>query len=117
MDGKDTSKDDNGGKYERTLITFVNDVKNKAFKAALPAATRPKRKPRICAVTKQPAKYFDPVTNLPYNSIEAFKILREAYYQQLEIRGNRSIPEVQEWVAWRIAARKEAAKKLQTKKI
>lgn len=30
-----------------------------------------------CAVTGKPARYLDPLTNLPYYDIEAFKILRE----------------------------------------
>ncbi|WAR23242.1 VPS72-like protein [Mya arenaria] len=31
-----------------------------------------------------PAKYFDPVTNTPYATLQAFKIIREAYAQQLQ---------------------------------
>lgn len=56
----------------------------------------------LCAITKQPAKYIDPVTQLPFNSIQAFRIIREAYYQQLEARGDRTLPEVDKWVQWRL---------------
>ncbi|XP_077289801.1 vacuolar protein sorting-associated protein YL-1 isoform X2 [Arctopsyche grandis] len=109
---KPLDKDGIGTKYERTLITFLNDIKDKAFKSAFPVSKRPKPKSKMCAVTKLPAKYFDPVTNLPYSSIEAFKILREAYYQQLEARGNRARRDVSKWISWRVANRK--ARQLQT---
>ena len=42
---------------------------------------------KVCPVTRLPAKYFDPVTQLPYANLQAFKIIREAYYQQLETKG------------------------------
>lgn len=48
-----------------------------------------------------PARYFDPVTRLPYNSVQAYRILREAYYQQLEDKGDPSCPPVAAWVAYR----------------
>lgn len=48
-----------------------------------------------------PARYFDPITQLPYRNIQAFKILREAYYQQLEEKGNSANPEVLKWLQWR----------------
>lgn len=47
------------------------------------------------------ARYFDPVTQLPYSNLQAFRILREAYYQQLEERGDRNNPEVAHWIEWR----------------
>jgi vacuolar protein sorting-associated protein 72 len=43
---------------------------------------------KVCPVTRLPAKYFDPVTKLPYANLQAFKIIREAYYQQLETKGD-----------------------------
>jgi vacuolar protein sorting-associated protein 72 len=33
--------------------------------------------------------------------LQAFRILREAYYQQLEERGDRNNPEVAHWIEWR----------------
>lgn len=47
------------------------------------------------------ARYFDPVTQVPYNNITTFRILREAYYHQLELRGNRSNPVVAKWLEYR----------------
>jgi vacuolar protein sorting-associated protein 72 len=34
------------------------------------------------------------VTKLPYANLQAFRILREAYYSQLEIKGDKNDPEV-----------------------
>ncbi|CAK1544158.1 unnamed protein product [Leptosia nina] len=89
--------------YERTLLSFENDIKNEAFDSCY-TQSRPKRKREmLCAVTKRPARYIDPITKLPYRSVDAFRIIREAYYQQLEARGDRSDPQVAAWLQWRRA--------------
>lgn len=43
-----------------------------------------KDKNNLCAVTGEKAKYFDPLTGQHYSTIEAFKILREKYFQKEE---------------------------------
>ena len=45
-------------------------------------------------ITRLPAKYYDPVTQHPYANLQAFRILRETYYNQLEQKGDKSDPEV-----------------------
>ncbi|CAK1579569.1 unnamed protein product [Parnassius mnemosyne] len=89
--------------YERTLISFENDIKDKAFNACFPKSQPKKKRELLCAVTKRPARYIDPITKLPYRSVDAFRIIREAYYQQLEARGDRSDPQVAAWLQWRRA--------------
>jgi hypothetical protein len=37
--------------------------------------------PAVCVITNQPAKYFDPLTQCPYATIDAFKQLRARYAQ------------------------------------
>jgi hypothetical protein len=37
-----------------------------------------------CAVTGAPAKYRDPLSGQPFSNKEAFKIIREKYYQKEE---------------------------------
>lgn len=51
-----------------------------------------------------PAKYLDPVTNLPYRNIQTFRLLREAYYRQLESRAENTDnnPELTRWNEWRL---------------
>jgi len=86
------------GRCERTFITFLDA---QVFRNVFPQ-TQPKPPPRnICPITRLQARYFDPVTQLPYSNLQAFRILREAYYQQLEGRGDRSNPEVARWIEWR----------------
>lgn len=91
-------------KYERTFIILSEDCAN--VDDILPStATQPKVKPMksYCPVTGLPAKYFDPVTNTPYATLEAFKTIREAYYQHVEELGNRKDPAVAAWLAQRRA--------------
>lgn len=83
---------------ERTFITYSDDV---TFKRAF-RKTKPKVvQKNICPITRLPARYFDPVTQLPYATLQAFRVLREAYYQQLEDKGDRRNKEVSKWLAWR----------------
>jgi vacuolar protein sorting-associated protein 72 len=99
--GSDVSRATEKSRCERTFITFENDINNKTFDSIFPA---PKKRPfrsQICPITKLPAKYFDPVTELPYHNIMAFKILRESYYQMLETKADTSDPKVAEWLLWR----------------
>ena len=90
-------------KQERTFVTFSD---YDTFRSNFPGQKRkePTRQPiqqKICPITRLPAKYFDPVTRLPYANLQAFRILREAYYTQLELKGDRSDPEIKEWLEWR----------------
>uniref|UniRef100_A0A182YRR1 Vacuolar protein sorting-associated protein 72 homolog n=1 Tax=Anopheles stephensi TaxID=30069 RepID=A0A182YRR1_ANOST len=89
------------GQYERTFITFENDIDNKVFDSYFPKQDTARKHRQICAVTRLPARYYDPITQLPYRNMQAFKILREAYYQQLEERGNTDNPDVARWLEWR----------------
>ncbi|XP_050101357.1 vacuolar protein sorting-associated protein 72 homolog [Anopheles aquasalis] len=89
------------GQYERTFISFENDIDDGMFESIFPKPDGGRRRRQICAVTQLPARYYDPVTQLPYRNMQTFKILREAYYQQLEERGNTENPEVAQWLEWR----------------
>ena len=87
-------------KQERTFLTFSDDD---TFRQHFPGQnqkeqTRQPIQQRICPVTRLPAKYFDPVTKLPYANLQAFRTLREAYHTQLELKGDRNDPEVKEWL-------------------
>ncbi|XP_070503469.1 vacuolar protein sorting-associated protein 72 homolog [Chironomus tepperi] len=87
---------------ERTFITFENDINNKIFEEIFPPAQKKQRRgSQICPITNLPAKYFDPITKLPFNNIMAFKILRESYYQMLEVKANQTDSDVLAWLQWR----------------
>ncbi|XP_037826311.1 vacuolar protein sorting-associated protein 72 homolog [Lucilia sericata] len=88
-------------KCERTFISLENDLDEKVFHNIFKTKRLQRNSGYLCPITKLPARYFDPVTQQPYYSIQAFKILREAYYMQLEERGNTDNPEMQKWLEWR----------------
>lgn len=85
-------------KCSRNFVTFTDDKALKTF--------FPKQKPKLitktpCPITRLRAKYFDPVTQIHYANLQAFRVLREAYYQQLELKGDVRQPEVAAWLEWR----------------
>lgn len=101
---------ENDNKCERTFITFENDIDDKVFQSIFKPKRLQDNRGYICAITKLPARYFDPVTQLPFYSIQAFKILREAYYLQLEERGNIEHPDMAKWIEWRKMVRENRLK-------
>ncbi|XP_046392351.1 vacuolar protein sorting-associated protein 72 homolog [Ischnura elegans] len=95
-DSKDQDK--LGARCERTFITFMDE---QVFHDIFPQKMPKSPTKAFCPLTRLPARYFDPVTELPYCNLQSFRILREAYYQQLEGKGDRSNPEVARWIEWR----------------
>lgn len=63
------------------------------------------KKLRIFWIDRLAAKYLDPMTQLPYKNVQTFRLLREAYYQQLEGRTDLNdasqSPELSRWLEWR----------------
>ena len=81
---------------ERTFLTFSD---HDTYRKAFPLQRRRLSQTKICPITRLPAKYFDPVTQHPYANLHAFKILRETYYNQLEQKGDKTDPEVKQFIA------------------
>lgn len=86
------------GHCERTFISFSDPAMVGRY---FPSDKPKPRQRNICPITRLPARYFDPITRLPYANLQAIKVLREAYYQQLELKGNKNVPEVARWIKWR----------------
>ncbi|BFF92474.1 vacuolar protein sorting-associated protein 72 homolog [Drosophila madeirensis] len=104
---------DPASKCERTFVTIENDFNDKVFQSICRSKPPPKPSSGICPITRLPARYFDPVTQQPYYSIQAFKILREAYYMQLETQsGNSDQPEMAKWLEWRKMVKENRLKTL-----
>jgi vacuolar protein sorting-associated protein 72 len=102
MAANDAAKTAERNRCERTFVSFISDVNNKAYDSVFPLPQKKMRRTQICPITRLPAKYFDPVTKLPYRNIMAFKILRESYYQMLETKGDPSSDKtLAEWLEWR----------------
>ncbi|NXE15785.1 VPS72 protein, partial [Lophotis ruficrista] len=73
------------GKCSRTFISFSDD---ETFERFFPKAKPPRLPVReICPVTHKPALYRDPITDIPYSNIRAFKIIREAYKKYITAHG------------------------------
>ncbi|KAL2715033.1 vacuolar protein sorting-associated protein 72 [Vespula squamosa] len=95
--------EETGTFYERTFITFENEqLLLEAFKKTTPQKPATKA---LCAITRLPAKYLDPMTQLPYKNVQTLRLLREAYYRQLEARSDVNdsslSPELLRWLEWR----------------
>lgn len=99
---------ENKDRVERTFITFENDINDEYYSSVFPAKSKMvKGKEQIlCSLTKLPARYIDPVTKLPYRNVQAFKIIREAYYQLLESLGpNAEAPHIDKFLTHRQKAK------------
>ncbi|NWI56141.1 VPS72 protein, partial [Calyptomena viridis] len=73
------------GKCSRTFISFSDD---ETFERFFPKSKAPRLPVReICPVTHRPAVYRDPITDIPYSNIRAFKIIREAYKKYITAHG------------------------------
>lgn len=110
MAASDAAKAAEKQRCERTFISFNDDINNKVFDSFFPSNPRKRRRDQRCPVTGLPAKYFDPVTQLPYHNIMAFKILRESYYQMVETKGDQNDPETAAWLTWRKKWKESRAK-------
>ncbi|XP_023224393.1 vacuolar protein sorting-associated protein 72 homolog [Centruroides sculpturatus] len=93
-----TEKKPTEQRCSRNFVTFTDEKLLREY--------FPNRKPKpasrtLCPITKMPSRYFDPVTLIPYANLQAFRFLREAYYQQLEQKGDMRQPDVAAWVEWR----------------
>nr|XP_018914227.1 PREDICTED: vacuolar protein sorting-associated protein 72 homolog [Bemisia tabaci] len=89
--------------YERTFLIFTDALTfHDSFYKHFQQSQKPHNHifPRLCPITGMPAKYVDPVTNVPYDTAQSFKIIRELYAKYLETNGNRDIKEVAEWLEW-----------------
>ncbi|KAK9510157.1 hypothetical protein O3M35_004999 [Rhynocoris fuscipes] len=94
-----------GGRYERTFITYSDEA---TFRKAFPERKPPKpREPRLCPITRQIAKYVDPKTQCAFSHVRAFRVIREAYYSQLDAKIARGATEgldpaeLEKWIPYR----------------
>ena len=66
-------------KCSRTFITFSDEV---VYRRYFPSRRKLRSVDKsTCPVTGLPAKYFDPVTRIPYASTEAFKVIRQSFHK------------------------------------
>ena len=66
----------------RNFITFTDEQSLREIFPLASSAAKPRvpgSKQRVCAVTGLTAKYFDPLTQLPYANMYAFRALRQMH--------------------------------------
>jgi len=69
-------------KYSRTFITFSDES---VYRRYFPSRRKQRSIDKCtCPVTGLPAKYFDPVTRIPYASTEAFKVIRQSFHKDTD---------------------------------
>ena len=96
-----SKSDHQEGCQERTFLTFSD---HDTYRSAFPMSKRRLTQQKTCPITRLPAKYYDPVTQHPYANLQAFRILRETYYNQLEQKGDKSDPEVRKtYLTYRVS--------------
>ena len=71
-------------KLNKMTVTFANKEYYRTLFSNFNKKPQKEKKEKICIITGNPAKYFDPLTKNYYSTIEAFKILRERYFQKEE---------------------------------
>ncbi|KAL7887444.1 hypothetical protein AOLI_G00051650 [Acnodon oligacanthus] len=74
-----------GSRCSRTYITFSDED---TFQSFFPKTSAPRVPVKeVCPVTHKPALYRDPITDIPYANVRAFKIIREAYKKYVAAHG------------------------------
>ncbi|XP_072535646.1 vacuolar protein sorting-associated protein 72 homolog isoform X1 [Salminus brasiliensis] len=74
-----------GARCSRSYITFSDED---TFQSFFPKTSAPRVPVReVCPVTHKPALYRDPITDIPYANLRAFKIIREAYKKYVAAHG------------------------------
>lgn len=92
--------------YCRNFLVFTDT-------AAYPSAYFPSKKPLkpkrpICPVTGLPAKYIDPITETPYATPQAFKIIRTRYVRTAEEKCEKRLLQLSGWLEEKKRKKQEA---------
>ena len=93
-------------KYTRNFLTFT-DTQN--FPEAYFPSTVRKPKKLFCHVTGLPARYIDPLTNKPYTTTQAFKMIRNKYVKEREAKCERRLVQLSNWLQEKKRIRSESS--------
>lgn len=93
-------------RYCRNFLVFTDTA---AYPSAyFPSKKPPKPKRLICPVTGQPAKYIDPITETPYATPQAFKIIRTRYVRTAEEKCEKRLLQLSGWLEEKKRKKQEA---------
>ena len=98
---EETPVDDEKQKhYSRTFISFSDEqTYDSLFKSFSSTSSAKPSVDAICPVTKIKARYWDPISQMPFADINAFNVIRNKYNKYLEdIYGNDYQNEDIEWI-------------------
>jgi len=85
-------------KCSRTFITFSDEV---VYRRYFPSRRKLRSSDKsTCPVTGLPAKYFDPITRIPYASMEAFKVIRQSFHKDTDLDQSDVVQPRQTVVSW-----------------
>ena len=85
-----------GSRCTRNFVTFTD---TKSFPDQYFPRQRPVRAKRLyCPVTGLPAKYMDPLTNTPYATSHAFRIVRNQFVKEGEERCEKRLLQLSSWL-------------------
>lgn len=83
-------------KYSRNFLVFTD---TKSFPHQYFPQGKPKvAKPQFCSITGLPARYIDPITKTPYATTNAFKVIRNQYVSQEEIKCEKRLLQLSNWL-------------------
>lgn len=83
-------------KYSRNFLVFTD---TKSFPNQYFPQGKPKvAKPQFCPITGLAARYVDPITKTPYATANAFKVIRNQYVSQEEIKCERRLLQLSNWL-------------------
>ena len=80
----DNIKENEDREINKVRVTFSNKEQYNKIFSFFNKKPKELKEPKLCAITGKPAKYYDPLTKSYYSSINAFKLLRERYFQKEE---------------------------------
>lgn len=86
--------------YSRTFISFSDEETYKSTLSLVSKRRSKSSKATVCPVTRMPARYFDPISQLPYANAEAFRVIRDYYLNSLEMFANNNHKDVKQWIDW-----------------
>ena len=78
------------------LLPLANFDTSKRMRSCRPNVGLINKKSLACAISGKKAKYLDPMTKMPYATKDAFKILREKFYQSEEEKTGQRIQALNE---------------------
>ena len=82
--------------YSRNFLVFTD---TKSFPHQYFPQSKPKvAKQQFCPITGLPARYIDPITKTAYATANAFKVIRNQYVSQEEIKCEKRLLQLSNWL-------------------